>query len=157
MSSYREAISHARSGGTARLGEKEIRFLTTEEAEPILLEQLPERRIVIDEATGKAKTTGKGKNEQIVVETIAPPNYNTKRLGLYDVGSGVPVPFALSDEDVFVCENDEPKVDEEGNRVLCTDWVREGIDLSDGTLPASGETHEAPTEPPTLALDDEPL
>lgn len=86
MSTYREALFHARSGGTARLGDKIVRFLNREEAEPILLEQRPERRYV------------RGSH---VVETLAPPNYNLKKLGLYDVGQNPPVEFRPTEEEIM--------------------------------------------------------
>lgn len=122
MSSYREATAHARSGGTARRGEKEIRFLTSEEAEPILLDICPERRVAHDDDP-KSKTFGKAleKDGELVIETIAPPNYPTKRLGLYDVGQHPPVGFGPTEEDIHM----PVELDEEGKeklRVLRTDW-----------------------------------
>lgn len=92
---YREAIQHARSGSTAYCGGKEIRFLTFAEAEPILLEQTPSRRVVRDENGAIAEKDG-----QIVVETFADPTFNMKRLGLYDVGGAAPVQFAPTAEDI---------------------------------------------------------
>jgi hypothetical protein len=95
MSTYREAVQHARRGGTARCGGKEIRFLTFEEAEPIILELSPSRRTVIDKKTGRPLA----KDGAIVVETYADPNFDTKRLGLYDVGVHPAVQLTTSEED----------------------------------------------------------
>jgi hypothetical protein len=117
MSTYREAIQHARNGGTVRLGGKEIRFLTFEEAEPLILELSPSRRTVMDEKTGKALI----ENGKIVVETYADPNFNTKRLGLYDVGVHPAVQLTASDDDTYL----PVELDAEGKekpRVFRTDW-----------------------------------
>lgn len=109
MSTYREAILHARRGGTAYCAGKEIRFLTFEEAEPILLEQCPSRRTVIDEKTGKPLV----KKKQIVVETYADPNFDTKRLGLYNVGVHPAEQFVPAEEDIagdWAIEGAQPAV-----------------------------------------------
>lgn len=127
MSTCREAIQHARSGGTSRRSGKEIRFLTFEEAEPFILDQCPSRRTVIDERVeinGKANPRhGKPIIEggKIVVDTYAEPTFNTKRLGLYDVGVHPAVPFIPTDEDVYESGEEKPCV-------LRTDWIREGVD-----------------------------
>lgn len=96
MSTYREAILHARSGGTAYCGGRAIRFLTREEAEPRILERIPSRRTVVDEKTGKPLV----KDGKIVVETYADPHYRLEAFGLYDVGSGTPVEFRPTNEDI---------------------------------------------------------
>jgi hypothetical protein len=83
MSTLREAIHHARAGGIARLGDTSVRFLTREEAEPILLATRPDR-IVVDGA----------------IEEIAPSMYRLQRLGLYNVGQHPPVEFRPTDEDI---------------------------------------------------------
>lgn len=97
---YVEAIRHARSGGTAYLGARVIRFLTTEEATPIILEQNPSRRVLRNE-DGSVKTEGAGKDEKIVVETYASTEpRDLQALGLYDVGGLMPVQFRPTDEEI---------------------------------------------------------
>jgi hypothetical protein len=117
MSTLREAIQHARAGGTARFGGKEVRFLTFEEAEPIIFELTPTRVTRIDEKTGKPVI----ENGEIVVDTFAEPNFDTKRLGLYDVGTHPAEPLRVTDDDIYL----PVELDEEGKekpRVLRTDW-----------------------------------
>lgn len=117
MSTYREAIHHARSGGTVRRGGREVRFLTFEEAEPIILEQSPSRATRVDEKTGKPVVEG----GEIVVDTFADPTFNTRRLGLYDVGVHPAEPLRPTDEDLYL----PVELDENGNekpRELRTDW-----------------------------------
>jgi hypothetical protein len=126
MGTYREAVLHARRGGTARLGGKEIRFLTFEEAEPIILEQCPSRATRIDSKTGKAAI----KNGKIIVDTFADPKLDLKRFGLYDVGVHPAVQLATSDEDIYL----PVELDEDGKekpRALRTDWEI----LKDGAAP----------------------
>lgn len=95
MSTYREAIFHARAGGTSSRAGKTIRFLTREEAEPILVETRPNRIIV------------KGK-----VKKIAPPNYRLQKLGLYDVSEGEPAPFSPTEEDIAATDWHREGVDD---------------------------------------------
>lgn len=143
MSTLREAIQHARTGGTARLGGKEIRFLTFEEAEPIILEQCPSRAVLHDEQgriviQAKDGTRGVQVNSdfyasdgtkigpieeghELVIETFADPAFDTERLGLYDVGVHPAVPLSATDEDIYL----PVELDEEGKekpRALRTDW-----------------------------------
>ena len=154
MSTCREAVQHARGGGTSRFGGKEIRFLTFEEAEPLILEQCPSRRVVIDtreEVKGKPNPNcGRaiiGDDGNIIVETYADPNFDTKRLGLYDVGVHPAVPAKFDDEDMHM----PVELDEEGKekpRVFRTDWVREGVDDKPAVVaPETVDAALAETEP----------
>jgi hypothetical protein len=95
MSTYREAILHARSGGTAYSRTRVVRFLTREEAEPIILEVIPSRRTVID-TDGKALI----ENGEIVVEEYADPHYRLAAFGLFDVSGAEPVQFQPTSEDI---------------------------------------------------------
>jgi hypothetical protein len=115
MSTYREAIHHARAGGTVRRGAQVVRFLTREEAEPIILERSPSRAVAHDEDGVVTK------NGAIVVETFADPNFRLQKLGLFDVGMGEPIEFKPIDDDIYL----PVELDEEGKekpRVLRTDW-----------------------------------
>lgn len=117
MGTYREAIQHARAGGTARRAGKEIRFLTFEEAEPIIIERCPSRRTRMGDNGKPVIEAG-----EIVVDTYASTTFDVKRLGLYDVGVHPAEPFAPTDEDIY-----EPvELDDEGNtkpRALRGDWA----------------------------------
>jgi hypothetical protein len=135
MNTYREAIHHARSGGTAYCGAKQVRFLTFAEAEPIILEQTPSRRVLHDEK-GVVEKDG-----QTVVETFADPKIRLSKFGLYDVGQQPPVKFQPTDEDMYVYENGEPKLDDDGHKILRIDW----------------RTTEAPPEPIAPEAVDEAL
>lgn len=138
MSTYREAIHYARAGGTARLGDKTVRFLTREEAEPILLATRPDRNVVF--VTEKEHNPKKGliagqpkidKNNNIVVETVAPANFQLQRLGLYDVSVSPPVEFRPTDEDT------------------AADWIREGVDdMPEAIAPEAVDAVLAPTDEP---------
>jgi len=156
MGTYREAIQHARVGGTARCGGKEIRFLTFEEAEPIILDAIPSRRTVIG-ANGKPLI----EDTKIVVETFADPNFDTKKFGLYDVGVHPAAPFTPSDEDIYL----PLEHDDEGNpkpRALRADWELlsdEKPEVVEPEVVAPEVVDEALSEtiPETLgALDTEP-
>lgn len=141
MSTYREAIHHARAGGTARRGTREIRFLTREEAEPIILERAPSRRVAHDESGPIIK------RKAIVVETFADPAYKVERFGLFDVGATPPCEFAPTDEDVYVFENGEPKLDDNGDRILAGDWVCDGVDAPEPIAPDAVDEVLQETEP----------
>lgn len=78
MSTYREAIFAVRSGASVARSGMTVRFLTPEEAEPIFLQKIPERRVVMGD-DGKGPKIANGR---IVVETIAPKK-NPRSLGLY--------------------------------------------------------------------------
>jgi hypothetical protein len=105
MATYREALHHARRGGTSTGSGKTIRFLTFEEAKPILLEQHPSRATRIGE-NGKPAV----KNKKIVVDTFADPTFRLSRLGLHDVSVSPPVEFRPTADDIAAT------------------WQRQGID-----------------------------
>lgn len=69
MSTYREALYAARMGATVKRDGRAVRYLTPDEAEPILLERMPRRRI--------------GENGE--VEIHAPVGFDVRKLGLFEV------------------------------------------------------------------------
>jgi hypothetical protein len=81
---YFEAMQAARVGGVVRCAGKTVRHLTREEAEPVLLEQMPGRRY---------------KKNSLEIEEHAPEDFHLPHLGLFDV-SGEPVEFRPSDEEM---------------------------------------------------------
>jgi len=97
MATYREALFHMRAGGTARCSDKTVRFLTPEEATPIILEQSPSRAVRIDEETGKPLVDKKTK--RVIVDVYADTS-RVQRLGLYDIGGSTPTQFRPTDEDI---------------------------------------------------------
>lgn len=132
MSTYREATHHARAGGTARRGQQEIRFLTREEAEPILLATRPDRVVV----NGKVKE-------------IAPPNYRLQNMGLYDVSQTPPIEFRPTEEDIAA---DWVRV---GIDDVPEPVAPEAVDAALAEAPEAMRDPFAATEPPAIMLDDD--
>lgn len=131
MATYREALFHARAGGTSRSAARVLRFLTFEEASPILLERSPTRAVRRDER-GKAVVA----NGKLVIDEIADSNYPLKKLGLFDIVSMQP--FAPTPED------------------LEAEWVREGVD---DVAPPEPEPEPEPVPPEAvdeMLIEEEP-
>lgn len=142
MSTYREAIHHARAGGTVRRDDRIVRFLTREEAEPIVLDRSPSRAVLHDSEgrqviqakdgtrgiqigdafhSSDGKKIGPIEDHTLVIEIFADPRFRLESLGLYTISDSEVREFVPSDEDIYL----PAELDEEGKekaRVLRTDW-----------------------------------